>query len=60
MERISIVCTFTGEVTVNIDGVAITTLPFGPFDEGGFYAVHNDGGAAAFSLSDITKVLLLR
>lgn len=51
---------FSGETTANTDGVAITTRSFGPFDSGAFYAVHNDGGVAAFSLADIMEALSLR
>lgn len=51
---------FSGEVTRNTDGVALTQAGFGPFEAGAFYAVHNDGNLAAFSWTEIADSLDLR
>ncbi len=51
--------TFTGSVTANTDGVALTAVPFEAFKRGAFFAVHDDGGVAAFSLEDIGQTLQL-
>lgn len=44
---------FTGAVTANTDGVWLHAGALPGFPHGVFYAVHDDGGAAAFDLSDI-------
>lgn len=51
---------FSGEVTRNTDGVALTQTAFGPFPAGAFYAIHNDGNIAAFSWAEIADSLDLR
>jgi 3-phytase len=51
---------FSGARTKNTDGVALTQESFGPFRNGAFYAVHDDGNVAAFQWSDIAGVLTLR
>ena len=51
---------FTGPLTRNTDGVALTQEAFGPFPAGAFYAVHNDGSVAAFSWAGIARALELR
>ncbi len=56
-ENLAIQGTFSGAVTVNTDGVALTSLNFGPFSRGAFYAVHNDGNVAAFDLAKIVADL---
>ena len=56
-ENLSVRGTFSGAVTVNTDGVAITRLNFGPFSRGAFYAVHDDGNVAAFDLAKIVADL---
>ena len=48
---------FSGAVTANTDGVALTGLAFGPFSRGAFYAVHDDGNVAAFDLAEIVRAL---
>jgi 3-phytase len=51
---------FRGRTVLNTDGIALTQVPFGSFDTGAFYAVHNDGNVAAFRLGDIASALRLR
>lgn len=48
---------FSGAVTSNTDGVALTGRGFGPFRRGAFYAVHDDGNVAAFDLAEIVAAL---
>ncbi len=48
---------FRGRTVRNTDGIALTRRAFGPFAEGAFYAVHDDGNVAAFSWSDIAEAL---
>lgn len=52
-ENLAIRGAFSGAVTINTDGVALTVLNFGPFSRGAFYAVHDDGNIAAFDLAKI-------
>jgi 3-phytase len=51
---------FSGEITRNTDGVAITQKAIGNFKYGAFYPVHNDGSLTAISWEDIAKTLNLR
>jgi 3-phytase len=51
---------FSGRLTRNTDGVALTQAPFGPFAQGAFFAVHDDGNVAAFAWEDIARPLGLR
>lgn len=51
---------FSGEVTANTDGIALTRHAFGPFQSGAFYAVHDDGNVAAFSWKEIADSLGLK
>jgi 3-phytase len=51
---------FSGRITRNTDGVALTQTPFGPFARGAFFAVHDDGNVAAFAWEDIAQSLGLR
>jgi 3-phytase len=50
---------FSGTTTANTDGVALTTVPFGPFQGGAFFAVHDDSALSSFSLSKILEALEL-
>jgi 3-phytase len=61
-DRISFqqVASFEGSFTANTDGVCLTQSHFDQFDGGAFYAVHQDGGVSAFSLSLIEKTLKLK
>lgn len=52
--------TFTGAVTANTDGIALTQRAFGPFPAGALYAVHDDGNVAAFSWAASAEPLGLR
>ncbi len=51
---------FSGSFVRNTDGVALTQVPFGPFPDGVFYAVHDDASLAAFSWKSIAEALGLR
>lgn len=51
---------FRGFVTANTDGVAITQRHIGEWEEGVFYPIHDDRGAAAFAWSSIADTLDLR
>ncbi len=51
---------FSGEITLNTDGIAITQKAFGDFTFGAFYPVHNDGSLTAIAWEDIAKTLGLR
>jgi 3-phytase len=51
---------FSGEITLNTDGIAITQKAFGSFIHGAFYPVHNDGSLTAIAWDDIAKILGLR
>jgi 3-phytase len=46
---------FSGEETVNTDGVWLTQSGFGPFPSGAFYAVHDDIAVSAFDWDDIVE-----
>lgn len=48
---------FTGKVTANTDGIALTQTGFGDFPSGAFFAVHDDGGVASFSWEKIADGL---
>lgn len=39
---------FEGKTVRNTDGIAITNRAFGPFKNGAFYAVHDDGNICAY------------
>jgi 3-phytase len=51
---------FHGRTVRNTDGIALSQVAFGDFTAGAFYAVHDDGGVAAFQWSDIADALSLR
>ncbi len=51
---------FSGEITRNTDGTAITQKAFGDFRYGAFYPVHNDGSLTAIWWQDIAGTLGLR
>jgi 3-phytase len=48
---------FRGETVINTDGIFATEQAFGPFENGAFYAVHNDRGTVAFDWTDIAAAL---
>jgi len=51
---------FAGETTLNTDGIWLDPTPSERYPEGLFYAVHNDGNVAAFSLAEIRDALGLK
>ncbi len=51
---------FSGENTLNTDGVWLDTTSSKRHPKGLFYAIHNDGNVAAFSLAEIAKALNLK
>lgn len=48
---------FEGQVAAHTDGVALTQQSFAGFNGGAFYAVHHDGGLAAFDWSRVLSDL---
>lgn len=51
---------FSGAVTANTDGIALTQQGYGNFPQGAFFAVHDDGGVGTFSWKAIASALKLR
>ena len=51
---------FSGKITSNTDGVALSQRSFGAFGSGAFIAVHDDQSVSAFRWSDIAGALNLR
>ncbi|MCZ6672322.1 MAG: hypothetical protein O7C75_05210, partial [Verrucomicrobia bacterium] len=58
-EDLEYVGTFEGEVTLNTDGVWLDATPSQRYPRGLFYAIHNDGNVAVFSLAEIATALVL-
>lgn len=48
---------FRGKTVSNTDGIFVTEQAFGPFEQGAFYAVHNDGNTVAFDWTSISTAL---
>lgn len=48
---------FSGTTTLNTDGITLTQHPFPNFQQGAFFAVHDDGNVAAFDWQTITSSL---
>ena len=48
---------FRGNETKNTDGIALTQEGFGSFENGAFFAVHDDGNVAAFDWQTVTESL---
>jgi 3-phytase len=48
---------FRGKTVSNTDGIFVTEQSFGPFEQGAFYAVHNDGNTVAFDWTNIATAL---
>jgi 3-phytase len=48
---------FRGTFVSNTDGVIVTSQPVGPFEEGAFYAVHDDRSTVAFDWVKIASLL---
>lgn len=46
---------FRGKTVTNTDGIVATEQAFGPFENGAFYAVHNDGSTVGFDWADIAE-----
>lgn len=51
---------FSGQITRNTDGIAITQKAVGSFDNGVFYPVHDDGSVTAINWTDIANGLNLK
>lgn len=51
---------FSGEITRNTDGIAITQKSFGDFSNGALYPVHDDGSLTAFDWNEISAILRIR
>jgi 3-phytase len=51
---------FTGEVTANTDGIWLSQREVRNLGGGALFAVHDDGGVAAFAWKDIARALGLR
>ena len=51
---------FSGEITRNTDGIAITQKSFGDFSNGALYPVHDDGSLTAFDWNEISAILKIR
>lgn len=52
--------TFAGRETANTEGIALTQVAFGPFREGAFFPVDNDGGVNALAWEKIADALDLQ
>jgi 3-phytase len=50
---------FQGDAISNTDGIFVTETAFGPFQQGAFYAVNNDGNTVAVDWGDIAEGLNL-
>lgn len=51
---------FSGALTRNTDGVALTQKNYGNFDNGAFFPVHDDGSVTAISWTEIAESLGLK
>lgn len=51
---------FSGEITRNTDGVALTRKNLGDFANGAFYPVHDDGSITAIGWKEIAEALGLK
>ena len=51
---------FSGEITRNTDGIALTRRSFGDFENGAFYPVHDDGSITGMKWGDIAESLNLK
>lgn len=58
-ETLNHIGTFKGAITRNTDGVWLTQHSFGPFEQGAFYPVHDDGSVTAIAWTDIAEALNL-
>lgn len=59
-ETLQHVGAFMGEVTANTDGIWLAATGVPGFEEGAFYAVHDDQAVSAFSWSNIVDALDLQ
>ncbi|PSQ96794.1 MAG: hypothetical protein BRD55_05850 [Bacteroidetes bacterium SW_9_63_38] len=48
---------FRGKTVKNTDGIVATEQAVGPFENGAFYAVHDDGSTVGFDWADIANAL---
>lgn len=51
---------FSGKLTRNTDGIALTQKSFGRFPEGAFFPVHDDGSVSSIGWDDISSALNLK
>lgn len=51
---------FSGQITLNTDGVWMTQHAFPGFAGGAFFAVHDDGNVAAFDLREVLRAMNLK
>ncbi len=58
-ETMNHIGSFSGDITRNTDGVALTQNPLGGFLYGAFYAIHDDVALSAFSWDEIAEALSL-
>lgn len=56
-ETLAHITGFSGAKVRNTDGIALTRQPFGRFEHGALFAVHNDRAVAAFCLGDIDRLV---
>ncbi|MCW9708433.1 hypothetical protein [Fodinibius salsisoli] len=56
-ETLQHIGTFKGAITRNTDGIWLTQQSLGPFEEGAFYPVHDDGSVTAIGWSKIADAL---
>jgi 3-phytase len=54
---IEFVGVFKPEATKNTDGIWLTQMSYPGFEKGAFFAVHDDGGVAAFSIARLFEIL---
>lgn len=56
-ESLDYFASFQGETTLNTDGIWLEQNPFPGFNQGAFYALHNDGNVAAFDWGTVLKAV---
>lgn len=59
-DSLQLVGSFKGKKTLNTDGIWLSRQAMDGYPQGAFFAVHDDGNAAAFSLAEILEAISLR